>query len=74
MSPLLIAMTLWATRYEGQGAPRGNISLRHDDGTVFGPWEVITSAGSFVVLQPAVRRPRDDHRQRTKAIDARLAR
>ena len=29
----------------GQGSPRGNIGLRHDDGTVFGPWEVSTSAG-----------------------------
>lgn len=31
----------------GNGSPRGNISLHHDDGTVFGPWEVSTSRGSF---------------------------
>ena len=31
----------------GLGAPRGNISLRQDDGTMFGPWEVSTSDGSL---------------------------
>lgn len=31
----------------GSGSSRGNIALRRDDGTIFGPWEVSTSPGSF---------------------------
>jgi hypothetical protein len=29
----------------GRGMARGNISLRHQNGTVYGPWQAITSAG-----------------------------
>ncbi|MGB3945108.1 MAG: hypothetical protein WBK88_09985, partial [Methanothrix sp.] len=39
-SPLLVTFVM-NYHYQNQGKPPGTIALRHDDGTVYGPWEAV---------------------------------
>jgi hypothetical protein len=39
-SPLLVTFVM-DYHYQNQGKPPGTIALRHDDGTVYGPWDAV---------------------------------